>query len=80
MTLEWRRAALQRLRPRDVDVVVALLENPEKSEAVVASMIGMSAWTLRGRLRHVRVVLDVETRAHLQAAYQCLLLGCPLCR
>lgn len=76
MTVDQRRAAIARLRPRDLDVVRALLANPEKPEPIVADIVAMSVWTLRSRLRYIRAVLEVDTRAHLQAAYMCLMVGC----
>ena len=76
MTVEWRRAALRKLRPRDFDALRALCEHPEKQDALVAATIGMAASTFKSRLRFIRRVLQTETRAQLQAEFGCLVGQC----
>lgn len=76
MTLADRRARLEMLRPRDRDVVRALLENSHADEVEVAEIIGMSVHTLKHRLKFIYPTLDVHSRVHLHGAYLFLVLGC----
>lgn len=69
-------ARLSRLRPRDRDVVRGLIEHVSVGEKEVADKIGMSVSTLKARLRHVYVVLEISSRVELYARYHGLFTTC----
>jgi len=64
-----RKLLLQRLRPRDLEVVTALIRYPHLAEPDVASLMNIGLHNLRARAKHAYAVLGLEGRLHLYAAF-----------
>lgn len=60
---------LARLRPRDLEVVRALVVYPWLGQSDIASLLQMKLGNLRSRAKHSYAVLGVEDRVHLVAEY-----------
>lgn len=73
------QTSLGRLRPRDLEVVRALVEYPWLGEPDIARQLGMGLHNLRARAKHSYAVLGVESRLHLFAVYHTALLGTCCC-
>ena len=71
-----RRERLAQLRPRDLDVVRALIEYAALTEADVADMIDMGLANLKARAKYSYRLLGVEGRLHLYALYHHLFTAC----
>lgn len=69
MTPSEPRARLERLRPRDWDIVRALVEHTGLSRRAIAARIGMGFGNLNDRLKAIFDWLDVSSRIELHVIY-----------
>jgi hypothetical protein len=71
-----RQERWNRLRPRDKDIVQALIAHPELGDKEVAPLVGLTFYSLKSRLKQVYAALDVVGRLHMHALYHAFANDC----